>query len=193
MNATLLPLFLKLDGRRVVLVGGGNVATEKFVRLRQAGADVLVVAPRVTPEIERSGVEIRRRPFEPSDLDGAWLAIAAAPPEVNARVVEAGESRRMFVVAVDDSSVGTAYGCGVVRRGDVTVAISTAGRAPALAGLLREALDAVLPQETAQWAELAAALRTQWRAECVPLSMRRPLLLSALMKLYPEAVTGRMP
>jgi uroporphyrin-III C-methyltransferase / precorrin-2 dehydrogenase / sirohydrochlorin ferrochelatase len=139
------PVFLRLTGRRVVVVGGGPVAAGKLDGLLAAGADVVVVAPDIRPELERPGVTLVRRAFEPADLDGAWWVVAAAPPEVNRQVQAAAEARPLFVNAVDDPPNATAYLGGVVRRSGVTVAISTGGRAPALAGLLREALDAWLP------------------------------------------------
>src|SRR5688572_27556133 len=115
--ADLLPLFLTIAGRRVVLVGGGHVATSKLQALVAAGADVRVVSPEVRPEIEQSGVTIERRPFSPSDLDEAWLVVAAAPPDVNRQVAAAAETRRIFVNAVDDPANASAFLSGVVQIG----------------------------------------------------------------------------
>src|SRR5690606_31486852 len=109
----LFPVFLKLSGRRVLVVGGGPVATSKLDALLAAGADLTVVAPDVTPAIAASGVRIERRPFDPSALDGVWLAVAAATPDVNAAVSAAAEARRLFVNAVDDPPNATAYLGGV--------------------------------------------------------------------------------
>ena len=96
--------------------------------------------------------------FAPADLDGVWLVVAAATPEVNREVRGRGRRpRRVFVNAVDDPAAASAYLGGVVRRGGVTIAISTEGRAPALAGLLREALEAVIPDEVGAWVEEARA------------------------------------
>src|SRR5258708_7479384 len=150
---SLLPLFLTLGGRRVVLVGGGGVAAAKLRQLLAVGADVRVVAPAVDSEIDQAGVAIERRPFLPSDLDEAWLAVAAATPDVNREVAAAAETRRIFVNAVDDPANATAFLSGVVRRDGVTLAISTNGDAPALTGLLREALDAVLPDDLGAWVQ----------------------------------------
>jgi uroporphyrin-III C-methyltransferase / precorrin-2 dehydrogenase / sirohydrochlorin ferrochelatase len=187
--AELLPLFLTLTGRRVLLVGGGPVAASKLQALLAAGADVRVVSPEVRPEIEDSGVAVVRRGFEPSDLDAAWLVVAAAPPEVNRQVAAAAEVRRIFVNAVDDPANATAFLSGVVRRDGITLAISTRGRAPGLAGLLREALDAVLPADAAEWMRVAGEERTNWRRDGVPMEARRPLLLRALNRIYGTAVT----
>jgi siroheme synthase-like protein len=182
--AELLPLFLTLEGRRVLLVGGGPVAASKLDSLLAAGADVRVVSPEVRPEIERSRVPIERRGFEPADLDGAWLVVAAAPPAVNRAVAAAAEARRIFVNAVDDPANASAFLGGVVRRDGVTVAISTSGHAPGLAGLLREALDVVLPSEIGEWMQVARDERITWRRDGIPRPLRRPLLLRALNRLY---------
>ena len=189
----LLPLFLTLTGRRVLLVGGGPVAAAKLRQLLAVGADVHVVAPRVGAEIVRAGVTIARRRFEPADLDETWLVVAAATPEANREVAAAADTRRIFVNAVDDPSNATAFLGGVVRRGGVTIAISTSGDAPALAGLLREAFDAVLPAELESWVDQARRERAVWRRTLVPMEKRRPLLLEALNALYERSGESGVP
>jgi len=180
----LYPVFLKLRGRRVLLVGGGAVAASKLEGLLAAGALVTVVAPDISPALERRDVTLHRRSFEASDLDGAWWVVAAAPPAVNREVQAVAESRQLFVNAVDDPAHATAYLGSVVRRDDVTVAISTGGRAPALAALLREALDGWLPQDLDRWMVAADEARRQWKETGVPMERRRPLLLETLNRLY---------
>lgn len=186
-SAPPLPLFLKLAGRPVLLVGAGRVAWWKLEQLLASGADVTVVSPEARPEFERAPVKLVKRAFEDSDLDGAWLAVAAAPPDVNRAVAAAAAARRVFVNAVDDPPHATAYAGSVLRRDGVTavlVAISTDGEAPALARLLREALDALLPADVAAWTDAARTLRRAWKEARVPLENRRPLLLQALNRLY---------
>ena len=180
----LLPLFLTLAGRDVVLVGGGRVATSKLQALVDAGAHVRVVAPVVTPEIGRAGVEIARRAFVAADLDGAWLVVAAATPEVNREVAAAAESRRIFVNAADDPANASAFLSGTVRRDGVTIAVSTSGEAPALTALLREALETALPADLDRWMAEAQRQRTIWRRDQVPMASRKPRLLEALNELY---------
>jgi uroporphyrin-III C-methyltransferase/precorrin-2 dehydrogenase/sirohydrochlorin ferrochelatase len=180
----MLPAFLKLTGRKVVLVGGGAVAEGKLGALIEAGAAVTVVAPEIRTGLERPGVTLLKRRFEDADLDGAWWVVAAAPPDVNREVVAAAEPRHVFVNAVDDPAHATAFAGGIVRRSDVTIAISTGGRAPALAGLLREALDAWLPGDLDAWLDAADAARRQWREQAVPMAQRRPQLLDTLNRLY---------
>jgi len=184
VTAPLLPLFVKLAGREVVVVGGGAMAALRVRQLGEVGARVTVVAPQVLEEVAAGAAAVVRRAFRPADLDGAWLAVAAATPEVNRTVAAAAEERRLLVNAVDDPEHASAYSAGVIRRGEATVAISTGGRAPALAGLLREAIDAVLPRELGRWVELGEAERGAWKRQQVPLATRRPMLLRELNALY---------
>ena len=186
MSAALFPVFLKLAGRRVLVVGGGPVATSKMEALVAAGAEITVVAPAMTAGIQTSRVTRHQREFRPDDVEGAWLVVAAATPAVNREVARAAEDRGVFVNAVDDPPNATAYLGGVVRRAGVTLAISTSGHAPALAGLLREALDAVLPADLERWVAEARAIRPRWIARRVPMADRRPQLLRALNALYAD-------
>jgi uroporphyrin-III C-methyltransferase/precorrin-2 dehydrogenase/sirohydrochlorin ferrochelatase len=166
------------------------VAASKLEALLAAGADVTVVAPEVVPEIDRAGVTVVRRLFEDTDLDNAWWVVAAAPPDVNRRVRAAADARRIFVNAVDDPLHATAYLGGVVKRDGVTIAISTDGRAPALSGLLREGIDAMLPRDLAIWLSAADAIRREWKERKVPMERRRPELLDTLNKLYDRGAKG---
>src|SRR5689334_9714937 len=199
----LLPLFLNVTGRPVVLVGGGRVAAAKLQQLLAAGARVTVVAPEMSDEIvgapvqgggagdpERVALRLVNRAFVPADLDGAWLVVAAATPEVNRVVAAAAEERRLFVNAVDDPANATAYLSGVVRRDGVTIAISTSGHAPALTSLLREGLDALLPRDLQTWIERARAQRVVWRRDAVPMEQRKPQLLNALNAIYRSTDEG---
>jgi len=188
MTAALYPAFLKLEGLPVVIVGGGPVAASKLDGLLAAGARVTVVAPEVVPEIRgRLGVTVLQHRFRPAHLAGARWVVAAATPAVNREVADAAAARGLFVNAVDDPAVATAYLGGVVRRGPVEIAISTGGLAPALAGLLREALEALLPEDLERWIEIAKRERVAWKQTQVPMPARRPLLLRALDRLYSGA------
>lgn len=184
MSPSFLPLFLRLRGRRVVVVGGGGMAQVRVRQLREVGAEVTVVAPEVRAEIVQPGVTLIRRGFVDEDLEGAWLAVAAATPAVNRAVARAAEARRIFVNAVDDPESASAYAAGVVRRAGVTVAVSTEGKAPALTSLLRDGIEALLPEQLGAWVERAEALRLRWKREAVAMGDRRPLLLRALVDLH---------
>ena len=185
------PVFLKLTGRPVLVVGGGPVAAAKLDGLLAESARVTVVAPEIVAAMERPGVTLHRRRFEERDLDGMWWVVAAAPADVNRQVSDAAERRGIFVNAVDDPAHATAYLGGVVRRHGVTFAISTGGRAPALAGLLREALDAWLPEDLDRWLKEADEVRRRWKLDGVPMERRRPQLLETLNRLYLERQNGR--
>lgn len=178
------PVFLKLAGRRVLVVGGGPVASSKLRALLDAEAAVTVIAPEILDAIADAPVQILRREFRSEDLDGMWYVVAAAPPEVNRAVSAAAHARGIFVNAVDDLENASAYAGAVLNRGGVTIALSTDGEAPALAGLLREALEAVLPEDLEDWMTCAREARRRWLAEGVPMAERRPLLLEALQQLY---------
>ncbi len=186
MSTPLFPIFLKLHGRRVLVVGGGPVAEAKTKSLLEAGAHVTLVAPEIKFEIVHPNLSLHGRRFGPSDLDDCWFVVSAAPPEVNREVSEAATERRIFVIAVDDIASATAYGAGVVRRSGVTLGISTNGAAPALSGLMREAIDHLLPRDLDRWTSVAQDARSLWRKEGVPIAERRPRLLQALNEIYKE-------
>ena len=187
-QSNLFPVFLKLTGRTILVVGAGSVAASKLDALEKSGATIRIVAPKIGRNIKRSEISIVHRQFQPSDLDGVWLVVAAATPEVNRQVADAAEERCVFVNAVDDPANASAYLGGVVRRGDVIFSISTNGRAPALASILREGLDMVLPaSDLERWMKDAEMLRAKWRSEGVPMNERRPLLLEALIRHYSYA------
>ena len=128
---------------------------------------------------------IHQREFEPIDLDGRG---SRSPPRrpPPPTVAEAAEEPAIFVNAVDDPASASAYAGGVFRRGSLTVAISTNGDAPALAGLLREGLEALVPDDIGAWLELSRGEARLWRANGIPMEERRPLLLAAINRLYAE-------
>ena len=181
---TLYPVFLKLEGLPVVVVGGGPVAAGKLRGLLDAGAKVTVIAPLLVDEIRAANVAVIESEFRPAHLAGARWVVAAATPDVYRDVATAAAARGLFVNAVDDPAAATAYLGGVVRRGPIELAISTGGLAPALAGLLREALDAILPDDLERWIVVATAARHDWKRDGVPMAQRRPLLLRALDRIY---------
>jgi uroporphyrin-III C-methyltransferase/precorrin-2 dehydrogenase/sirohydrochlorin ferrochelatase len=187
------PVFLKLSGRRVLLVGGGRVAAGKLAGLLAEGAHVTVVAPEIRPELHQPGVRIVGRAFDPADLDDVWYVVAAAPHDVNEQVLAAAERKCVFVNAVDDPLHASAYAGSVVRRAGVTIAFSTDGRAPALAGLLREALDAWLPADLEAWMITSDEARREWKRDGVPMEERRPMLLEMLNRLYEDRATSELP
>ncbi|MCX5120857.1 uroporphyrinogen-III C-methyltransferase [Micromonospora sp. NBC_00362] len=148
MTSNPYPLGLRLHGRRVVVVGGGAVATRRVPALLDAGADVLLVAPELTPAL-RARVDAGRlhwvpRRFAPEDLDGAWLVhVAIDDPIAAASVSAVAAERRIFCVRADDRTAATAWTPAVTRHGPVTVAVFGGGD-PRRAMTVRDAIRDLL-------------------------------------------------
>ena len=150
-----------------------------------------MVAPELREEIAAAPVRSRPRPFRAEDLDGAWFVVAAATPEVTATSREAAEERHVFVNAVDDKSA-SAYLGGVLRRGGVTVAVSTrAGRRPSPASCARRSTPCCRRISTVGRGSRmqCASVNAAGRADGAP----RPLLLEALNRLYTQKAVSPPP
>lgn len=162
------PIFLRLDGRSCLVVGGGEIASRKARSLLGAGADVCAVAPEFCADLERLGEEGRLRlrcsRYDSTDLDGAHIVIAATDDrEVNARVSSEAQARRIPVNVVDDPDLCSFIVPAILDRSPVVVAVSTGGASPALARLLRTRLGAALPGGAGPLAEMLAAARQRVR------------------------------
>lgn len=163
------PVFLDLRARRVVVVGGGAVAEQKVRGLLAAGSHVTVVSPDVSPALtalaRRDVVELRRRPYRAGDLAGAWLAIAATDDrETNAAVWAEAERLGIPLNAVDDLEHSSFIAPAIHREGDITVAVSTAGKSPALAVRLRDRIARLVGRAEARLGELLGELRPELAA-----------------------------
>ncbi len=166
---SLFPMFVKLEGRRVVVVGGGEIAAGKIDGLLQAGAKVLVVSPALNSQlaslVRENKIEWRETEFSPNDLQGAFLVIAATSvPSVNESVYRAADARGLLCNAVDDIENCHFYYGAVVQRGDLQIAISTNGKSPALAQRLRKELEEQFGPEYESWIEWLGAAREVLRA-----------------------------
>ena len=167
MSAT-YPVSLVLDGRRVLMVGGGRLATRRVADLLETGARVEVVSPTVSQEIaawaEEEKVIVALRPFEAGDVSGAWLCVAATDdPAVNRAVVLAAEREHCFVSSAGDGSASSARPMSVLRRGDLEVAVGTSGRAPAAAVWIRQQLATLMGPEYGVLIDLVAEARAEAR------------------------------
>jgi siroheme synthase-like protein len=163
------PVFLELSGRRCLVVGGGLVAERRTEGLLAVGATVTVISPTLTSTLVALAADGRirhsLRAFEPGDLDGVDLAFAATDRgEVNAALFREARTRGVWVNAADDPAHCTFILPAVVRRGDLTVAVSTGGTSPALARAIREELEGFLTAEYATLARIAAEARRELRA-----------------------------
>ncbi len=181
---SLFPIFLKLTGRRAVVIGAGHLAESKIESLLTAEASVTVIAPQVSDRITdlaaAGEVTLHRRPYQSGDLSGAFLTVAATnDPAVNRAVFSEATATEVLCNAVDDPPFCDFYFPSVVRRGDLQVAISTAGKSPALAQQLRKDLNEQLPLDLGQWLDDLGDLRREVVA-AEPLNESRRLLLHEL-------------
>ena len=167
---TLFPAFLKLENRPALVVGGGAIATSKIPSLLNAGARITVVAPKLTCElaelVRNHDITWLPKPFEPSDLSGIFLVIAATNiRELNAAVFAEADRRNILCNAVDDIDHCHFYYGSIVQRGDFQIAISTNGKSPALAQRLRRELQEQFGPEYEAWLEWLGAAREVLRAQ----------------------------
>jgi siroheme synthase-like protein len=166
---SLFPLFVELAGQRCLVLGGGDVATRKVDGLLAAGATVTVISPAVTPALAvlaaRRRLEHVARGYAPGDLDGFALAFAATDDgAINAAVAAEGRRLGVWVNAADDPAHCDFILPSVLRRGVLTVAVSTGGASPALARVVREEIEACVPAGYAALADVAGDVRRSLRA-----------------------------
>ena len=178
---SLFPMFVKLEGRRVVVVGGGEIAAGKIGGLLQAGAKILVVSPALNAQlnshVRENKIEWGEKEFSGDDLRDAFLVVAATSvPSVNESVYRAAEERGLLCNAVDDIQNCHFYYGAVVQRGDLQIAISTNGKSPALAQRLRKELEEQFGPEYVDWLEWLGAAREVLRAAGAPQEQNKEVL-----------------
>jgi precorrin-2 dehydrogenase len=166
----LFPAFLKLAGRRCLIVGAGAIAEEKISGLLLAGADVRVIAPQATPRI-RAWARAKKirwdsRAFRPADLAGAFLVVAAtSSPVLHSEIYARARRRGILCNVVDDPEHCDFYYGAIVRRGSLQIAISTEGRSPALAQRLKKKIAREIGPEYESWIGEIGEIRKQLFAE----------------------------
>ena len=177
------PIFVEMTGRRCLVIGGGAVAERKIAGLLEVGAVVVVISPDITETITRWSKEQRitltARRYRPGDLAGFQLAfVATDDPHVNKAVFDEGREHGVWVNAADDPSHCDFILPSVLRRGDLTVAVSSGGNSPALARTIREELEAYFTGEYELLTQLAAGIRDelQRRSITVPFETWRKAL-----------------
>ena len=183
--SSLFPIFADLQGRDVLLVGGGEVAKRKALALLEAGARLRLVAPVLDPELAAlavsGGIEHLAGEFDARWLDGAWLAIAATNDKaVNRAVADAGAARRIWVNVVDDAVQSSFHVPARIERGPLQIAISSGGHAPMLARALRERLEIQLDESWGGLARLFARFRQRIRRRFPNVARRRRFFVSAI-------------
>lgn len=167
----LFPIFLNLDGRNALVVGGGKMAALRARQLLSAGARVTVVSPEASSEIEElaktDSVVLVCRGFERADLSRHYFIVIAATNDskVQQAVFEEAERHGILCNVVDDPPHCNFYMPAIVERGDLKIAISTSGRSPSLAGKLREYLEEAIPENAADLTQIVGLLRSKLRLE----------------------------
>ena len=182
----LLPVFMKMEGRPCLVVGGGTVALQKIESLLDCGAKVNVISPVCVErvhELAASGqLHLTVREYQEADLGGHAVVIAATDkPEVNHSIYAQGVARGLFVNVVDDPEYCDFYFGSIVRRGSLQVAISTRGESPAFAQRLKSEIDNGLPQDTGDWLARTGELRRQINS-VMPAGEERTALLRELAR-----------
>lgn len=173
VEVRLYPAMLRVEGQRCVVIGGGKVAQRKIERLLEAGADVTVVAPTLSPELARwadqGSLRCERRPYRRGDLSGAALVFAATDSrQVNAAVAEDAQLLALPINVADDPAGSSFQVPAVIEREGLTLAVSTGGRSPAFARRLREELLELLSPERLALLDLYAELRASLSDEAQP-------------------------
>ena len=170
------PVYLNLAGKRCVIIGGGTIAQGKIGGLRQAGCHITVISPEATPGIRqaaaRGDIEFIERVYQPGDLAGAFIGVAATNVwHVNREIFEEAERNGVLLNVVDDPDLCSFIAPSIVKREPVTLAISTGGASPALARKLRETLADAAALEWADLAEVLAQARRIIKARRLVIGM----------------------
>ena len=192
----LFPTFLKLAGRRCVVVGAGPVAEEKIEGLLRAGAGVRVVAPEATRRIRelarKKKLRWDKRGFRASDLSGAFLIVAAtSSPSLHAEIYRQARRRGVLCNVADDPDHCDFYYGSVVRRGELQIAISTGGHSPALAQRLRKQMEKEFGAEYEEWLKELGKIRKRLFAKKITAERRRALLHELASAASFEKFLGR--
>jgi precorrin-2 dehydrogenase/sirohydrochlorin ferrochelatase len=165
-KASYYPVFLNLDGRKCTVFGGGEVALRKVKMLSDFGAEVTVISPALCPGLaglaDRKAINALRRDYQPSDLKGAFIAIAATDDrDINTAIASEARELGVLVNVVNVPELCDFIVSAYVRRGDVTIAVSTAGKSPALARKIRARLEQEFGEEYAALAQLVGDVRSE--------------------------------
>lgn len=172
------PIFLNLQNKKCVVIGGGEVAWRKVCSLQEAGAKVTVVSPEFYPELEKmAGVERIKRKYDESFLEGAAVVIASTnDEEVNKRIYYDAVKRGLLVNVVDRPEFCSFIVPATIMRGDLCVSVSTGGSSPALARNIRESLENQFGKEYDEFTRLLSEMRKWALKEISDDKVRRDVL-----------------
>jgi precorrin-2 dehydrogenase/sirohydrochlorin ferrochelatase len=170
------PIFVRAAGRKCLVVGGGTVAEQKVRSLLDAGADVTVVSPDLTPKLERmvnrGDIRCIRRLYDSGDASGYFIVFAATGGDLDRRIVDDAAQSGALLNVVDQPELCDFISPGVVARDDLTIAISTSGASPAMARQLRQKLEAEIGPEYALALQLLGRLRQRLKDKDIGASER---------------------
>ena len=174
-------MFLKLSARPCLVLGAGTIAESKIAGLLEAGARVRVVAPEATPQVrswaQSNSIEWHQRSFQPDDLTGMFLVVAAtSSAELHQRIFEEATRRGVLCNIVDVPALCDFYYPSVVQRGALQIAISTAGKSPALAQRLRKQLEEQFGLEFEEWLAQLGEVRDKLQSSKLDPEERKRLL-----------------
>jgi len=172
------PIFLNLSGRKCVVIGGGQVALRKVTTLLQHGADITVISPRLCKGLREPDcdgrIKVRRRAYRAGDLEGAYIAIiATGNRSVNLHASLEARCNRIPVNVVDDPGLSDFILPAIIRRGSVSIAISTSGKSPALARKIRTRLEGEMDEKYAELVLLIEGVRREVKRRKLKVSSKR--------------------
>lgn len=193
------PVFLNVHGKRCIVVGGGKVALRKVKVLLEHGAMVEVVSPTLCPELSQLAkakiISVLSKDYEPGDLKGAFVAIAAtAESNANKRIANEAKHQKILVNIVDNLEQSDFIVPSCFHRGDLTIAVSTAGRSPALARRVRTRLEQNFGEEYTSLTSLSGEVRSELKKKAVIVSgddWQRALDLDLLIELLRTGQLGK--
>ena len=164
------PVFLNVKGRKCAVIGGGQVALRKVTTLLEGGAKVKVISPELCPELTHLAstkkINVLNREYRKGDLNGIFVAIAATDSSIiNQQIVAEAREKSVLVNVVDDALYSDFIAPAIIRRGEITIAISTSGQSPALARKLRTKLEEEYGEEYARLGRLLGEVRAEARKQ----------------------------
>jgi siroheme synthase-like protein len=169
------PIFLNVQARKVTVIGGGLIALRKVKDLLKHGADITVISPNICTGIvnlqEQGKIQVLKRKYKSGDIDGLYLAVVAAGSKgVNNKVTKEAEEKKVLLNIVDDPETSDFIVPSVIHRGDISIAVSTSGKSPALARKIRTDLESYFAKEYAALALLVNEVRIELRQKGIKFS-----------------------